>query len=93
MLFRSLVRSHLLAALFLSAYFGLRLTMAWIVGVWGLRDLVVRRKLWLVPFRDALAFLVWLASFASNRIQWRGLEFTIEKGLLVPLPASRSARW
>jgi ceramide glucosyltransferase len=84
------VHSRFFAALFLAAYLVLRFAMAWIVGVWGLRDLVVRRNLWLVPLRDALAFLVWLASFASNRIQWRGLEFTVEKGILVPVPSSGS---
>jgi ceramide glucosyltransferase len=86
------VHSRVFAALFLAVYLVLRLAMAWVVGVWGLKDLVVRRNLWLVPFRDALAFLVWLASFASNRIQWRGREFTVEKGLLVPVPSSASPR-
>lgn len=84
------LHSRLFAALFVATYLVLRFAMAWVVGVWGLKDLVVRRNLWLVPFRDALAFLVWLASFASNRIQWRGLEFTVEKGLLVSFPSSGS---
>ena len=65
--------------------------MAWVVGVWGLQDPVLRRRLWLLPLRDALAFPIWLASFASNRIRWRGLEFTVEKGRLVPV-AQRSGR-
>ncbi len=82
--------SRWLAALFLVAYLALRLAMAWTIGAWGLKDPVVRRKFWLVPLRDALTFLVWLASFASNRIQWRGLEFKVEKGILVPVPYSRS---
>ena len=88
------LHSRLFAALFVATYLVLRLAMAWVVGVWGLKDLAVRRNLWLVPLRDALAFLVWVASFASNRIQWRGLEFTVEKGLLAPVPSSgsRSAR-
>jgi ceramide glucosyltransferase len=51
---------------------------------------VVRRRIWLVPLRDALAFGVWLASFVSNRIEWRGMEFEIQKGLLVPVAESRS---
>ena len=78
-----------LAALFLTTYLALRLAMTWTIGVWGLRDPVVRRGFWLIPLRDALAFLVWLASFTSNRIQWRGLEFKVEKGILVPVPCSR----
>jgi ceramide glucosyltransferase len=84
----AVANSWLLAALFLTAYLALRLAMAWTISVWGLKDPVVRRKFWLIPLRDALTFLVWLASFASNRIQWRGLEFTIEKDILVPAPSS-----
>jgi ceramide glucosyltransferase len=74
-----------------AVYLALRLLMAWMVGVWGLKDRVLRRRLWLVPLRDALAFPVWLASFASNRIRWRGGEFTIEHGRLVPV-APRAGR-
>ena len=82
--------SRWLAALFLIAYLVLRLAMSWTIGVWGLKDPVARRGFWLIPLRDALTFLVWLASFASNRIRWRGLEFKVEKGILVPVPYSRS---
>jgi ceramide glucosyltransferase len=76
---------------YLTAYLVLRLTMAWTVGVWGVRDDVVRRKLWLVPLRDAIYFVVWLASFASNRIHWSGDEYIMQGGRLVPTPASKSA--
>jgi ceramide glucosyltransferase len=82
--------SRWLAALFLIAYLALRLAMAWTIGVWGLKDPVARREFWLIPLRDALTFLVWLASFASNRIRWRGLEFKVEKGILVPVSYSRN---
>ena len=88
MLFRSEVGS--VAAGYIGTYFVLRFLMAWTVGVWGLKDPVLRRKLWLLPLRDASAFLVWLASFASNRIQWRGLEFTIQEGRLIPVTPTRS---
>lgn len=65
--------------------------MAWTVGVWGVGDAVVRRKLWLVPLRDAIYFAVWLGSFASNRIHWGGEEYRMEQGRLVPIAASKSA--
>jgi len=78
-----------IAALYLAAYLVLRFTLAWTAGVWGLRDPMVKRKIWLVPLQDALAFGVWLASFASNRIRWRGEGFEIHKGILVPLANSR----
>jgi ceramide glucosyltransferase len=77
--------SAAIAAAYIGGYAVLRFTMAWTVGVWGLRDPVVRRKLYLLPLRDALAFLVWLASFGMNRIEWRGNRFRLEKGRMVPL--------
>jgi ceramide glucosyltransferase len=65
---------------YVAAYLVLRLLMAWVVGVWGVEDEVLRRKLWLVPLRDAIHFAVWLAGFASNRVTWGGVEYAIEGG-------------
>ncbi len=79
-----------MAAAYLLAYAILRLVMAWTVGVWGVRDDVLRRRLWLVPFRDAVHFAVWLASFASSRIQWGGEEFVMRQGQLVSADSARS---
>src|SRR5882757_4659399 len=58
-----------LATTYLLAYLFLRLLMAWTVGVWGVEDEILRRKLWLIPLRDAIHFVIWLASFGSNRIR------------------------
>jgi len=80
-----------IAAAFLLAYLVLRLVMAWTVGVWGVGDDVLRRKLWLVPLRDALYSAVWLASFASNRVIWSGEQFIMRKGRMVHLPATEAA--
>jgi ceramide glucosyltransferase len=74
-----------LAASILLAYLVLRLGVAWTAGVWGLRDHAIARKLWLVPLRDAASFLVWVAGFFTNKISWRGLEYRVKKGLLVPV--------
>jgi ceramide glucosyltransferase len=73
-----------IGAAYLCGYLALRLLTAWTVGVWGIGDNVLRRKMWLVPLRDAIHFVVWLASFASTRISWGGAEFTMEKGQIVP---------
>jgi len=73
------------AAAYLVAYAVLRVAMAWTVGVWGLKDPAVRRKWWLLPLRDALWFLTWLASFFTSRIRWRGQEFRLHRGRLIPL--------
>jgi ceramide glucosyltransferase len=77
-----------ISAAFLAGYLVLRLTMAWVVGVWGIGDDVLRKKLWLVPFRDAVHFVVWLAGFTSNRVKWGGQEFEIQKGKMIPVPSS-----
>jgi ceramide glucosyltransferase len=76
-----------IAATYLLGYLALRLAMAWTVGVWGVGDEVLRRRLWLVPFRDLLNFGVWLASFASNRITWGGAEYAMRKGRMIPIEA------
>jgi ceramide glucosyltransferase len=79
-----------IAAAYLFAYLILRLVMAWTVGIWGVGDDVLRRKLWLVPLRDAVYFAVWLASFASNRISWGGEQFKMKKGQMVPADSPKS---
>ena len=70
---------------FLGAYLVIRLAMAWTVGVWGMQDPLMRRKWWLVPVWDAVAFVIWVASFVQNRIRWCGTEFYVRKGRLVPV--------
>jgi len=77
-----------ISAAFLAGYLALRLTMAWVVGVWGVGDDVLRRRLWLVPFRDAVHFIVWLAGFTSNRVKWGGEEFEIQKGRMMRVASS-----
>jgi len=75
----------LIASAYVAAYLVLRFAMAWTVGVWGVRDEVLRRNLMLVPVRDAVYFIVWLASFGSNRIRWGCEEYAIQKGRMVPI--------
>jgi ceramide glucosyltransferase len=83
--------SAAVGAAYLCAYFVLRFAMGWAVGVWGLRDPVLRRRIWLLPARDLLSFFVWIASFGMNRIEWRGSSFTLEKGRMIPV-APRTER-
>ena len=71
-------------ASYLAAYLILRFAMAWAVGVWGLRDPILRRRFWLLPVRDFFSFFVWLASFGMKRIEWRGASFTLDKGRMIP---------
>jgi ceramide glucosyltransferase len=73
------------AALCLAAYLVLRLAVAFAVGVGVLRDATVRRRWWLIPVRDAIHFVVWLASFASNRVKWGDAQFIMKNGQMIPV--------
>jgi ceramide glucosyltransferase len=77
-----------IAVAHLMAYLGLRLGLAWTTGTWGLGDTGVWKKLWLVPLRDAVSFIVWVEGFFSERILWRGLAYRVKNGELFPLPSS-----
>jgi ceramide glucosyltransferase len=81
--------SKWIAAAVMCAYLLLRLMMAWQVGVRIVGDEVLKRKWWLVPLRDAIYFLVWLASFGSNRILWGTEEFEVSDGKMVPFKQDR----
>lgn len=81
-----------IAAGYLLAYMVLRLGQTWAAGVWGLGDPLTRKNLWLVPLRDALNFVVWTTGCFSSKIKWRGLDFQVKKGLLIPLVSTKTAR-
>jgi ceramide glucosyltransferase len=74
-----------LAIGYLVAYLVLRMSVAWVAGVWGLRDQTIISKLWLLPVRDAITSIVWLVGLLSDRIRWRGSEFRVKNGLLTPV--------
>jgi ceramide glucosyltransferase len=82
----SVAPSAALAGSYLAAYVGLRISLAATVGVWGIRDETLRRKLWLVPVWDVIHFVIWLASFSSNRVVWGDIRYSAEKGQLSPMP-------
>jgi ceramide glucosyltransferase len=64
-------------------YLVLRGASAWIIGVAGMSDALLRRKMELLPLRDAFAFVVWVGSFFSQRSHWRGQEFYVRDKRLV----------
>jgi hypothetical protein len=55
---------------------------------------LLRRRMWLVPLRDATGFLTWIAGYFFTRINWRGSGFHVVHGKLVPVeqPAKAAAR-
>jgi ceramide glucosyltransferase len=56
----------------------LRITMAWASAISVLKDEEAVRWLWLLPLRDFLAPLVWIAGMFGRKIVWRGEEFELE---------------
>ncbi|MGC1483559.1 MAG: hypothetical protein WA789_07200, partial [Candidatus Acidiferrum sp.] len=69
----------------------LRIGITWLTGRWGLGDRQLARILWLVPVRDAISFIIWLAGFFSEKIVWRGLAYRLHRGQLIPSPSTSAA--
>jgi ceramide glucosyltransferase len=61
-----------------------RVTVALSIGVGILGDRQVPRDIWLLPLRDLTAMWVWIWSFASNTVVWRGQRFILRQGKLTP---------
>jgi ceramide glucosyltransferase len=76
------------AAAFVGAYLGLRVAMTLQIASWGLKQPVPWRGLALIPVWDAMAFVIWLASFTRSTIRWRDRDYYIRNGELVPVAVS-----
>jgi ceramide glucosyltransferase len=81
----------LVAAGFLGGYFVVRCILTLVVGSVGLRQRGVWAKLALIPAWDAMATLIWLTSFASKSISWRGQRYAIVNGYLTPAKPAKSS--
>jgi len=82
-----------------AAYFGAyvlsRLAMTWLVGIWGLKQSNLWKKMPLILVWDATGFVIWLLTFGRRRIRWRNVDYRIRDGMLVPIapnPASNTPR-
>ena len=75
---------------YLGGYFALRMAMTWIIGIHGLRQSGLWKQMPLIPVWDAVAFAIWLTSFGRNSIRWRGADYHIRDGRLVPVVTARS---
>jgi len=75
---------------YLGVYMALRVAMTWIIGIHGLRQPGLWKQMLLIPVWDAVAFAIWLTSFGRNSIRWRGADYHIRDGRLVPVASARS---
>jgi ceramide glucosyltransferase len=73
------------AVAYLGGYFLMRCIITAMIAVWGLKQASYWRKMGLIPIWDALAFVIWVASFARRSIRWRGSDYHIRGGTLVPV--------
>ena len=60
----------------------LRLAVAVVVGWRVLRDSQVLKYAWLIPLRDLVAVVVWIASLGGHTVTWRGDKFRLKGGKL-----------
>lgn len=78
------------AVAYLGGYSFCRILITWLIGVWGMKQRGIWKKIPLIPIWDAIAFFLWIASFARNTIRWRGVDYFIREGILVPtVPSPR----
>jgi ceramide glucosyltransferase len=73
-----------MAAVYVGLYLAMRVAMTAQVAIWGLGQRSYWKRMILIPVWDALAFLIWAASFARHSIRWRGADYYIRGGALVP---------
>ena len=75
--------SAAVALAYLGTYLFLRTCMTWIIGIRGLKQPGVWRKMFLIPMWDAVAFLIWMTSFLRKSVRWRGSDYYLRDGELV----------
>ena len=71
------------ALIYLGGYLCVRVAMTWLIGVWGMKQKSIWKKMMFVPLWDAWALLIWLLSFGRRSIRWRGDSYNIRDGKLV----------
>ena len=69
-------------------YLALRFLMTWMIGIQGLKQDALWKQLPLIPVWDAVAFVIWLFSFTRSSIRWRGADYYIRDGQLVPVSSA-----
>src|SRR5271165_4640248 len=75
---------------YLGTYIALRVAMTWIIGIQGLHQSRLWKEMPLIPVWDAVASGIWLTSFARNSIRWRGADYYIRDGRLVPVASAQA---
>ncbi len=72
-------------AMYLGGYLACRTAMALLIGAWGMKRKDVWKQIPLIPIWDALALFIWIVSFRRKTIRWRGIDYRLRDGRLVPV--------
>ena len=78
------------AAAYLGGYLICRMAMTWLIGAWGMKQAGLWKKMPLIPLWDALALFIWLVSFGRKTIRWRGVDYRLHEGRLVPATSGQT---
>jgi ceramide glucosyltransferase len=81
----ALLPTPAIVAGYLGGYLMVRAVLTLLIGSWGLRQPGIWKKLALVPLWDGMASVIWLTSFTRKTIRWRGRDYLMRDGNLVPL--------
>jgi ceramide glucosyltransferase len=63
----------------LPATIAVRWLAALATSQWVLHDRLTARYWWLVPVQDLLSFVVWVAGFFGNTVEWRGRRYYLRR--------------
>lgn len=88
----ALAPSATIALSFLFGYLFVRALLTLIVGKAGLRQRGLWKQIFLVPVWDAVATAIWTVSFFRHTIRWRGHDYAIINGQLVPARSAAAVR-
>src|SRR5271156_5461945 len=80
----ALLPTPAIVAAYLGGYLIVRAVLTLLVGSWGLKQPGIWKKLALIPLWDGMASLIWLTSFTRKTIRWRGRNYLMRDGNLVP---------
>jgi uncharacterized membrane protein YjfL (UPF0719 family) len=68
------------AAAYWGLYLAFRVAITWLIGIHGLKQAGLWKKMPLIPLWDAMAFLIWLVSFTRTSIRWRNVDYQLQNG-------------
>jgi ceramide glucosyltransferase len=86
----ALAPSELSSFVYIAAFILLDGEMIRAIGIYGMKDISLRKKHWALTLRGEFAFIVWVTSFFPQRIRWREQMFRVRNKRLVAVEPRQS---